>query len=139
MTSVNVDVVSSGYEAFNRRDFNAMLEIYDADIVWEQDEGFVEPGTHYGHAGVRHVFDSILEEFDDFHIQVEELIDLDDDRVLAIVRVRATGNLSGIKLDNPAGHLHWLHDGRVTKLKLFLDPAEAREAAGLGASAQKSG
>jgi ketosteroid isomerase-like protein len=132
----NADIVKAGYEAFNRRDFEAFVDIYDPEIVWEQDEGFVEPGTHYGHAGVRHVFDTILEQFDDFHIEVEQLSDLDGDRVLAIVRITATGNLSGVRLDTPGGHLHWLRRGKVTKLKLFLDPAEAREAAGAGADAK---
>jgi ketosteroid isomerase-like protein len=136
MLQQNVDTVKAGYDAFNRRDFDAMLEIYDPEIVWEQDEGFVEPGTHYGHAGVRHVFDAILEGFEDFHIEVEQLFGLDDDRVLAIVRITATGNLSGVKLDNPGGHLFWLRDGKVIKLRLFLDPAEAREAAGLSAGAR---
>jgi ketosteroid isomerase-like protein len=139
MSSDNVEVVRSGYDAFNERNFEAMLEIYDPEIVWEQDEGFVEPGTHYGHAGMRYVFDSILEQFDDFQVRPEEIVELDDGRVLALVRITATGNLSGIRIDTPNGHLFWLRDGKVTRLRLFIDPVAAREAAGLGASAPKSG
>lgn len=136
MSQEHVDALRFAYEAFNRRDLDALLEFYSPEIVWEQDEGFVEPGTHYGHAGVRHVFDSIFEGFEDFRIEAQEIHDVDDDRVLAIVRIRATGNLSGLKLDNPGGHLYWFRDGMVVKVKLYLDPAEARKAAGLSAKAQ---
>jgi uncharacterized protein len=135
MSRQRADLIRSSYDAFNRRNLDAMLEIYDPEVVWEQDEGFVEPGTHYGHAGIRHVFGAIFEGFEDFRIEVEQLHEVDDERVLAIVRIVATGNLSGLKLDNPGGHLYWLRDGKVVKVKLYLDPAEARAAAGLDASA----
>jgi len=135
MSRENLDVVRASYEAFNRRDFDALFKIYDPQIVWEQDEGFVEPGTHHGHASVRHVFDSVFEGFKDFRIDVEQLFDLDD-RVLALVRIVGSGNRSGLELDNHGGQLWWFRDGRAIKLKLFLDPAEALEAVGLSASAR---
>jgi ketosteroid isomerase-like protein len=139
MTPANVDVVRSSYDAFNRRDLDAMLEAYDPEVVWEQDEGFVEPGTHYGHAGVRHVFNAIFEGFEKFRIATEELHDIDEERVLAVVNIVATGKLSGLRTENSGGHIFWFREGRITRVQLYLDPAEAREAAGLGASAQKSG
>jgi ketosteroid isomerase-like protein len=138
MSRENVDAIKASYEAFNRRDFDALFEYYDPDIVWEQDEKFVEPGTHYGHAGVRHVFESIFESFEDFKVEIEEIYDLDD-QVLAILRIAGTAKLTGMELGTPGGHLFWFRDGKVVKLKLFVDPAEAREAAGVGASAPKSG
>lgn len=131
MSRQNRDTVRAAFEAFNGRDFDALFELYDPEIVWEQDEGFVEPGTHYGHAGMRRVFDSIFEGFDDFRIDVEQLIDVDDECVLAIVRIAGKGKLSGLELDNPGGHVYWLREGRITKVRLYLDPAEAREAVGV--------
>jgi ketosteroid isomerase-like protein len=138
MSQENVDAIRASYQAFNRRDLDAFFEFYDPDIVWEQDERFVEPGTHYGHAGVRRVFDSIFESFEDFQVEVEEIFDLGD-QVLSILRIAGTAKLTGMELATPGGHLFWLRDGKIVKLKLFVDPAEAREAAGLGASAPKSG
>jgi ketosteroid isomerase-like protein len=91
MSQENVDAIRASYEAFNRRDFDAFFEFYDPDIIWEQDERFVEPGTHYGHAGVRHVFDSIFESFEDFQVEAEEIFDLGD-QVLAILRITGTAN-----------------------------------------------
>lgn len=135
MSQENVDATRASYEAFNKRDFDAFFEFYDPDIVWEQDEKFVEPGTHYGHAGVRHVFESIFESFEEFQVEVEEIFDLGD-QVLAILRITGTAKLTGMELATPGGHLFWFRDGKVVKLKLFLDPAEAREEAGLSAGAR---
>jgi ketosteroid isomerase-like protein len=134
MSQENVDAVRASYEAFNRRDFDALFEYYDPDIVWEQDEKFVEPGTHYGHAGVRQVFNSIFESFQDFQVEVEETFDLGD-RVLAILRVSGTAKLTGMELATPGGHLFWFRDGKAVKLKLFVDPAEARREAGVSEAA----
>jgi ketosteroid isomerase-like protein len=130
MSQENVDAIRASYEAFNRRDFDALFEFYDPDIIWEQDERFVEPGTHYGHTGVRHVFGSIFESFEDFQVEVEEIFDLGD-RILAILRISGTAKLTGMELATPGGHLFWFGDGKVVKLQLFVDPAEAREAAGV--------
>jgi uncharacterized protein len=135
MSQENVNTVRASYEAFNRRDFDALFEIYDPDIVWEQDERFVEPGTHYGHAGVRQVFESVFESFEDFQVVVEEIFDLDD-QVLAILRIVGKAKLTGMELATPGGHLFWFRDGKAIKLKLFVDPAEAREAAGVGEGAR---
>jgi ketosteroid isomerase-like protein len=134
MSQENIDAVKASYEAFNRRDFDAFFEYYDSDIVWEQDEKFVEPGTHYGHDGVRRVFESVFESFDEFQVEVEELLDLGD-RVLAILRIAGTAKLTGMELGTPGAHLFSFRDGKIVKLQLFVDPAEAREAAGIGTSA----
>jgi ketosteroid isomerase-like protein len=134
MSQEHVDVIKATYEAFNRRDFDALFEHYDPDIVWEQDDKFVEPGTHHGHDGVRYVFESVFESFDEFQIEVEEIIDLDD-RVLAILQIAGRARLTGMELATPGAHLFSFRDGKIVKLQLFVDPAEAREAAGVGASA----
>jgi ketosteroid isomerase-like protein len=135
MSQENVDAVKASYEAFNRRDFDALLAFYHPEIVWEQDERFVEPGTHYGHHGVRHVIDSIFESFAEFRLEAHEVLDLDD-RVLAIVRVVGKAKLTGLELETPGAHLFWISGGKATKVKLFVDPAEARAEAGVSERAR---
>jgi hypothetical protein len=41
-----------------------------------------------------------------------------------------------MELATPGGHLFWLRDGKIVKLRLFVDPAEAREAAGVSEGAR---
>ena len=130
MSRENVDAVKASYEAFNRRDFDSFFEYYDPEIVWEQDEKFVEPWTHYGHAGVRRVFESVFESFEEFQVEVEELLDLGD-RVLAILRIAGTAKLTGMELGTPGAHLFSFRDGKIVHFRSYRDPAEALEAAGI--------
>jgi ketosteroid isomerase-like protein len=76
----------------------------------------VEPGTHYGHAGVRRAFESLFESFESFEIEVHELLDLDD-RVLALSRVKGHGRGSGLEVDNLGAELWSLRDGRAVKVR----------------------
>jgi ketosteroid isomerase-like protein len=131
MSQENLNAVRKSYEAFNRRDYESLFEFYDSDIVWEQAEGFVEPGTHRGHEGVRHVFASIFESFDEFRVEVQRLVDIDNDRVLALVRVAASGRGSGLEVNDEGGHIWTLRDGKGVKVKMFTDPAAALAAAGV--------
>jgi uncharacterized protein len=130
MSHENVEAVRATYDAFNQRDFDALFEFYDPEIVWEQDEGFLEPGTHHGHAGVRHVFESLFESFEEFHIYVERLFDLGD-QVLSLIRLVGSGRGSGLEVQNRGAHLWSLRDGKAVKLKMFSDPAQALDTVGL--------
>jgi ketosteroid isomerase-like protein len=131
MSQQNVDAVKAGYEAFNRRDFDTLFEFYDPEIVWEQDEGFVEPGTRRGHEGVRGAFDSLFDGFENFQIEVREVIDVDDDRVVAVTRVTAIGKGSGVEVDNVGGSIWTLRDEKAVRVQLYLERARAFEEAGL--------
>ena len=70
-------------------------------------------------------------EFEDFSIRFEQLIDAGDDRVVIIYRQRGTGKGSGVPVEWHGGLISELRDGRVTRTRSYLDPAEALEAAGL--------
>jgi ketosteroid isomerase-like protein len=53
------------------------------------------------------------------------------DRVLTFGHFHVRGRESGVEIDSPIGWVHTLRDGKVLKAEGFLDPAQAREAAGL--------
>jgi hypothetical protein len=44
----NLEIVQRLYEAFAARNREAILEIFDPEIVWIQNEGFPGGGTHIG-------------------------------------------------------------------------------------------
>ena len=44
----NSDIVRKLYEAFAARDLEAILEIFDPEIVWIQNKGFPGGGTYIG-------------------------------------------------------------------------------------------
>ena len=71
------------------------------------------------------------EDFEDFSIELERVIDAGDDRVVGLFRQTATGKGSGAPVELHTGLVYELEDGRIIRMRNFLDPAEALEAAGL--------
>ena len=65
------------------------------------------------------------------HIEPERFFDIDDERVLAFVRVRATGRGSGVEVDISPAHEFTIRAGLIVRFKAYGDRAEALEAAGL--------
>ena len=64
------------------------------------------------------------------HIELERLLDLDNGRVLALVRVSATGRDSGVEVENRAAHEFTIRDGLMVRFKA-VDRAKALKAVGL--------
>ena len=61
----------------------------------------------------------------------ERFIDIDDERVMVLVRVHATGTGSGAPVELRNAHEFTIHDGMLHRFKVYGDRDEALEAAGL--------
>ena len=114
MSRENVEVVRGGYEAFNRRDTEAIFEAMHPGVEFQTT---VE--THYGPEGVVEWIRRADEIFGSFEISLVEVVDLGGDDVLAIVHERASGNDSGIEIDQHFGHVWTVRDGRVVAFRSF--------------------
>jgi ketosteroid isomerase-like protein len=68
------------------------------------------------------------------HFEPERFFDVDDERVLAFVRVTATGHMSGAPVENRVAHEFTIRGGRLVRFKVYGDRDRALEAAGLKAS-----
>ncbi len=67
----------------------------------------------------------------EWSIDLERVIDAGGDRVVAVFHQRATGKASGAPVELHMALLYDLENGRVIRMRNFLDPDEALEAAGL--------
>jgi ketosteroid isomerase-like protein len=65
------------------------------------------------------------------HFEPERYLDVDEERVLVLVRVAATGEGSGAPVEIRVAHEFTLRDGLIVRFKVHSDPADALEAAGL--------
>ena len=87
MTSDRIDVVSDGYEGWNRRDFDAMVRRLAPDVVLRTAGVF--PGlkpVYHGHDGVRRFWNAMQEAWELIEIRPERFVE-HDDKVLAVVEV----------------------------------------------------
>jgi ketosteroid isomerase-like protein len=67
------------------------------------------------------------------HFIPERFIDVDDERVLVLLRVSATGSGSGAPVDLAVAHVITLREGRLVRFEVYRDRDEAFAAAGLSA------
>jgi ketosteroid isomerase-like protein len=87
---------------------------------------------HYrGYDGWERFMQTWTESFEQWSFELEQLVDAGHDRVVAIARQRGIGKESGVPVDLEFGMLYELNAGRVIRVRVFLDPASALEAAGL--------
>jgi ketosteroid isomerase-like protein len=75
---------------------------------------------------MRDIDDTLAE----IHVEFPEVRDLGD-RVLAVGRIRTRGKASGVATEAPVGYVADFRDGKFARVRTYLDPAEALEAAGL--------
>jgi ketosteroid isomerase-like protein len=89
-------------------------------------------GTYRGHAAWRRLVEQMAEEVSGFQFVPEDLIDVDQDRVVAVTRWVGTGRTSGIAvLDTIIGFVYTLRDGLVVRQESFRNKAAALKAVGL--------
>jgi uncharacterized protein len=65
------------------------------------------------------------------HFEPERFFDVDDERVLAFVRVAARGQESGAPVEIRVAHEFTIRDGLVVRFKVYASRDRALEAAGL--------
>ncbi len=122
--------------AANRRDFDVLLTGFDPQIdfrvvggAW----GMVAPdvvGHHHGHAGYREVWRQVLEAFEDWTLEPEELIDLGH-RLFSVTRMSGHGTVSGVPVSQCVFSVYTFRRGLVVKQEDFGNREDALEAARL--------
>ena len=121
MSQENVELVTGGYDDFNRGDVGAVVARFDAEIEWIEPGGGNAPsGTFRGPDSVANdVFAAVPQTFDEFSCTVEDARD-EGDRVVVTARFRGRSK-SGNELDTPAEHDWDVRDGKVTRFENKVD------------------
>ncbi len=133
MSQENVEKTKRGAEASNRRDIEALLVDLDPEIEWSPAFPVLlgeEAKVYRGHDGVREMFRGFYDALDEIHVEYSEIRDLGD-RVVAIGRIRTRGKASGAATESPFALVSDVKNGKTTRVRTYLDPHEALEAAGL--------
>jgi ketosteroid isomerase-like protein len=126
----NADIVSRMFDAFSRRDAEALLAIADPDIVFIPPTGRLagrdEP--YRGHEGLRTYLADVARVWQELRSEPDECLEFDD-RVLCTGRVYAWG--VGRVIDAPAGWVFRVRDGLVVEGQVYETRRAAYEAVGL--------
>jgi ketosteroid isomerase-like protein len=65
------------------------------------------------------------------HVEIEEISEAGEDRLLVVSRVTGRGKGSGVKVEQRNGQVWTFVDGKIARIDSYMNRAEALEAAGL--------
>jgi ketosteroid isomerase-like protein len=89
-------------------------------------------GAEYlGADGIKRFFTDIEDIGPDFRIEVQRVQAIADSKVLAFLRVGSTGRASGIVTAAESANVYDFIDGKISRVRIFLDRDEALKAVGL--------
>ncbi len=118
--------IKAGFEAHNRGDLDAMVELYAPDVVFET----LLLGTHHGNEAIRTIYAENQKTMAGYDVVPVELIDAGD-KVVAVAQAVGAGSTSQISVDDAFAFVFTFKGERVIREQAFRNKEEALEAAGL--------
>jgi ketosteroid isomerase-like protein len=128
MSEENLELIRAGFAAHNRGDLDALMQVYDPDVVFET----LLLGTHHGNEAIRLIYEENQKTLSGYDVEPVELIETRD-QVVAVAQVTGVGPASQIAMDDSDrfAFLFTIKNGRIVREQAFRNRDEAVEAAGL--------
>jgi ketosteroid isomerase-like protein len=131
MSQENVEIVRRAYDALNRGDADAFVELHDAEgDFFPRIRAIEGGGSYHGHAGLRAYWRDMRAAFIEWTGKIEEVRNVGE-TVIVKVNVRTRGRDSGAALDFPMWQPIKFRSGRMTWWAVYTSESEALEAASL--------
>jgi ketosteroid isomerase-like protein len=129
----NVERYREALDAWNRRDLVWILEQATPDFEFHTAQLFpgIEP-LYRGRQGMVEFWTTFIEEpWALFHLVVDDMLPVGDERVLALLTFTGTERDSGEEVTTPYAHLATFRGEEVARIDAYADWDEATAAAGL--------
>jgi hypothetical protein len=133
MSRDRVDMVRALFELWNAGDHDIEIfpEYFDPAIELESPLASVVGEPYRGYAGMERWVGDLDEQFALWSISPDEVREIGN-RVFALTTVHARGRASEVALQFPsAAVIDFADDDRLTRIRIYLEVAEALQAAGL--------
>jgi ketosteroid isomerase-like protein len=130
MPSENVQIAQQAIAAFNRVDVGLFASFTTPDFEWSPSMVAVEGEVFRGREGVERYFASLGAAWDAFVIVDDGFRDLHD-VVVMLGGLQGRGRGSGVPVDAALGMVFDFRDAKISRIRGFLDHAEALRAAGV--------
>ena len=118
-------------DALNARDFDALATVFHPELEHHSAFGALEGDVYRGIEGQRKRWDNVTATWEGFGIEVTEIHDVDDERVVVVLRLTGVAKASRLPLDTCLGQVWTWRDGQVRRIVTYTNPRDALEAAGL--------
>ena len=131
MSAENVEIVRLGYDEFLATG-ELVERITAPEFVWDMStfQGWPERQTYEGPEGTREFLTEWVGAWEDWRLEVRELIDAGDD-VVAILHQSGRSKTTGLEVDMDFAQVWTIKDGKQTRMRMYADPDEALREVGL--------
>jgi ketosteroid isomerase-like protein len=130
MSQENVELVRRSLDAFNRRDLDALARMNhpDVELDWSASRG-LQSGVYHGWEEVKGMYETLLDTFEEVKVEPHRFIESGD--MVVVPNSAEMRGRDSIKTVARSAPVFELHHGRIARICLYQDTAEALEAVGL--------
>ena len=130
MSEENVEIVRRAHEALNAGNIEELVSLCDQDFELDMSDRVFNPATYQGHDGIRRFYSEVLEVWERYVWEPEEVRD-EGDVVVALLRTTGRGRGSGIEIERKTAMIWTVRAGKALRLRFYREPERALEAAGV--------
>jgi ketosteroid isomerase-like protein len=130
MSEQNVEVATRAIGAFNERDIETFASLTTPDFEWSPSMVAIEGETFLAREGIEKYFAQLQSAWERFQIHLGRFREAEE-VVVMLGQLEARGRTSGVPVDAPLGMVFDMRDGVISRIRGFLDHADALRAAGL--------
>jgi len=122
----NLEVARRAFAEAGRETF----EYWDPDVEIINAKGWVIEASYRGHEGVKRWWADLEEAFEDFRVELDDVEEIDPERVLTAQRFVGRFRTTGIHFDGAWASVFNIRDGRVVRAEGFVSKRRALRALG---------
>ena len=132
MSQENVEIVRAASDAFQSGDIETALDALDPEIEWHATVGGIDEGRVYrGREEVVQGFVDYFQVWERMEMRAEKFIDAGGEDVVVFHHEVAKGRESGVVVETDTGTVQTVRDGKIVRVRSYMDRNQALEAAGL--------
>jgi ketosteroid isomerase-like protein len=118
----NGEIIRWLYDAFAAGDVPTVLGAMDANIEWNEAEGFMYGGNYTGpNAILENVFMKFATEWEGFNVVADKIVDGGDGNVISTGTYSGKYLATGKSMNVPFAHEWEMRDGKIVRFRQFID------------------
>ena len=124
----NLEIARQAFDEMRTRRYEG--GVWDPGVEVINAEGWVIETAYHGHEGLLRWWDDLAEAFGDFDIELDDVEEIDAERVLTTQRFVGHFRTTDIAFDGRWASILWIRRGLVVRAQGFLSKGRAIRAAG---------
>ena len=127
-TSPAVEVVQRALAALNAGNIEELVAVCDRDFELDMSDRVFNPASYRGHDGIRQFHAEVLEVWDHYRWEPEQVVD-HGNLVVALLRTAGKGRGSGLEVERQTAMIWTVRGDKATSLRFYRDQDRALKAA----------